>query len=49
MLIYVVEDDDQQRDFFIKVLQANQHDVVPFKDTISAHNYFLSHPAPDAA
>lgn len=48
MLIYVVEDDDQQRDFFIKVLQANQHDVVPFKDTISAHNYFLSHSAPDA-
>ena len=48
MLIYVIEDDFQQRDYYTKVLQAEQNDVVAFKDTISAHNYFVVHPAPDA-
>lgn len=48
MLIYVVEDEPQQRDFFTKSLQAEQHDVVAFIDTIAAHNYFVAHPVPDA-
>lgn len=49
MLIYVVEDDPQQRDYFIKTLQAEQHEVIAFKDTIAAHNYFMVHNTPDAA
>lgn len=48
MLIYVIEDDPQQRDYFTKTLQADQHTVIAFKDTIAAHNYFIAHPAPDA-
>lgn len=48
MLIYVIEDDIQQRDFFTKVLQSAQNEVVAFRDTISAHNYFMAHTAPDA-
>lgn len=49
MLIYVVEDDPQQRDSFVNTLQTDQHEVVAFSNTIAAHNYFLIHPAPDAA
>lgn len=48
MLIYVIEDDLQHRDFFTKVLQADQHEVIAFQDTLTAHNYFMSHTAPDA-
>jgi len=48
MLIYVIEDDPQQRDYFTKTLQVEQHTVIAFKDTIAAHNYFMAHAAPDA-
>ncbi|MEP7288642.1 MAG: response regulator transcription factor [Chloroflexota bacterium] len=49
MLIYVIEDDPQQRDYFTKTLQADQHEIVAFQDTIAAHNYFMTHASPDAA
>ena len=49
MLIYVVEDDVQQRDYFTKFLQATHNEVIAFKETIGAHNYFMTHSAPDAA
>src|SRR5689334_7959670 len=48
MFIYIIEDDPQQRDFFTKTLQAEHHTVIAFKDTITAHNYFIAHPTPDA-
>jgi len=48
MIIYVIEDDPQQRDYFTKTLQSEQHTVIAFKDTIAAHNYFIAHPTPDA-
>lgn len=48
MLVYVVEDDEQQRDFFTKTLQTQQHQVIAFRDTISAQNYFYEHNKPDA-
>ena len=49
MLIYVVEDDVEQRDYFTKFLQAIHNEVIAFKDTIGAHNYLMTHSAPDAA
>jgi len=49
MLIYVIEDDPQQRDFFTKTLQAEQLEVIAFKDTIAAHSYIMLHGVPDAA
>ena len=49
MLIYVVDDDFEQRDYFTKILQVSHHEVIAFKDTYAAHNYLMAHNAPDAA